>query len=63
MKRASYREAVAFAANFDTDVTEVEDLSGLLTVGLIATIFDVDCSRVATDVVCARAKAQNEGQP
>jgi hypothetical protein len=50
MKRASYRKAIEFAADFDSDVTDSELIANLLTVQLIATIFDVKDSRVAEDI-------------
>lgn len=57
MKRASYREAVAFAADLDSDVTKPEDMEGLVTVCLIAQIFDVPNMQVVADVERARKKA------
>lgn len=56
MKRASYRHAVAFAADFDTDVKTVEEVSGLITVQLIAEVFDIDSDKVAADVIRHRER-------
>jgi hypothetical protein len=56
MKRASYREAVSIAAELDTDVTDVPSVSGLVTVHLIACIFDVTAEKVAIDIVKHREK-------
>lgn len=61
MKRASYREAVDFIAFNDGwgdhDAYDVEAVSGVVTVGLVARIFGVENERVAADVVRSREKA------
>lgn len=62
MKRASYREAVSIAADLDSDVTDVPSMCGLVTVHLIACIFDVTAERVAKDVVRQREKNAKEGR-
>lgn len=58
MKRASYREAVAWVALNDSaaddDALEVEAVSGLVSTVLVADIFDVDPERVARDIIRVR---------
>lgn len=59
MKRASYREAVAWIAlndgNGDVDRLDARDIVGMISIALIADIFDVPQIKVATDVVLYRA--------
>lgn len=63
MKRASYREAVAYAADLDNDVVHPDDMVGLITVNMIATIFDVETDKVVRDVIRARDSRQINKQP
>ena len=60
MKRASYREAVAWIAYNDdpgsSDSRDAEAVRGMISVGLVADIFGVDSERVAADVVRIRVK-------
>lgn len=63
MKRASYREAVSVAAELDIDVTDIPSMCGLVTVHLIACIFDLPSEKVAKDVACYRERvASAEGR-
>lgn len=58
MKRASYREAIAWIALNDdpgaTDALDSNSIKGNVTVVLIADIFDIDPTKVAIDVVLKR---------
>lgn len=58
MKRASYREAVAWVAlndpGGDSDALDTDVVSGLITVCLVADVFDVDPIKVGKDVVSFR---------
>lgn len=60
MKRASYREAVAWIAlNDETCGPEAQDpkeVETLISVALVADIFGVDVQKVAADVVRYRQK-------
>jgi hypothetical protein len=69
MKRASYRDAIAWVALMDSagddDALNEETAGGLITAALVADIFDVDSAKVGKDVVrvrraenAARAKAK-----
>jgi len=55
MKRASYREAVAWIALEDDagseDALDPEVVDGYVTTKLVADLFGVDSERVAADVV------------
>lgn len=55
MKRASYRHAVAWIGDMDSageaDALDAEAVSELVSVCLVADIFDVETERVARDVV------------
>lgn len=59
MKRASYRDACEWIAQFDeagngAPSYDEEEVAGLVTVVLLADIFDVESARVARDVVRRR---------
>ena len=57
MKRASYRDAIDFIAwNDEALELDEEIVSGLATVLLVASIFGVDTTRVARDVVRLRKR-------
>lgn len=60
MKRASYREAIAWIAANDSagddDALDPEAVSYLITSALVADIFDVPQDRVGRDVVAQRKK-------
>jgi hypothetical protein len=60
VKRASYRHAVRWIASNDSsgdeDALEVDEVSSLISVALIAEIFDTDSEKVARDVVRARKR-------
>jgi len=60
VRRASYREAIAWIADNDEagddDATVVDVVRGYTTVVLVADVFDVDADKVAADVVKARKK-------
>ena len=61
MKRASYRDAIDFIAwNDEPACTDAEEVRGLASVLLVASIFDVTTDRVATDVVRHRLKHQDQ---
>lgn len=66
MKRASYREAVAWIANNDGNGDDarlsVDEVKGLVSLLLIADIFDVPSVKVAMDVVSFRAKQDHENK-
>ena len=57
-KRASYRDAIAYIALNDApgDVSDVDELMGFVSVGLVAAIFDKDQETVARAVFNYRAK-------
>lgn len=76
MKRASYREACDWIAQFDeagngASSFDEEEVAGLVTVVLLADIFDVESAKVAKDVVRRRKaiypaewqRAKDEAQP
>jgi hypothetical protein len=56
VKRASYREAVAWIAANDspTDGADAAQIEGYVTTKLVADLFGVDDARVAKDVARAR---------
>lgn len=56
MKRASYREAVAWIAYNDSpgDDDDLEAVSGYVTTLLVADLFGVDAAKVARDVMKVR---------
>lgn len=60
MKRASYREAIAWIADNDSggvhDALEPERVAELITSVLVADIFDVECIKVGQDVVRYRER-------
>lgn len=57
VKRASYRDAIDFiACNDEPTETDPEEVRGLASVLLVASIFGVDTERVAKDVVRYRKK-------
>lgn len=58
MRRASYRAAVRWIAENDApgDDLTVEEYAGLVSVCLVADLFDVDQERVAADVVRCRER-------
>lgn len=60
MKRASYREGIAWIAMNDdpdsSDAYDLEQLSGLISVLLLADLFGVDPEKVAKDVIKHRRK-------
>lgn len=60
MKRASYREAIAWIAlndsAGDSDAVELEAATHLITSALVADIFAVDQHRVGKDVVRYRKR-------
>lgn len=64
MRRASYRTAVAWIAlndgAGDSDALEVEPVSMMLTVTLVADLFDVEEWKVAADVVRYRREHERE---
>lgn len=61
MKRASYRDAVDFVAlNDEPSELDEEVVSGLASVVLVASIFDVETERVARDVVRLRKRIVKE---
>jgi hypothetical protein len=52
MKRASYRTGVAWiATNDEPSMAEVEQVAELISVMLLADLFDVESERVARDVI------------
>lgn len=58
MKRAGYREAIAWvAANDDPSTVDPELVHGAVTVGFVADLFGVDQDQVVADVVKLREKA------
>lgn len=58
MKRASYRDAVAWVAVNDSaaDGADLEVVESYISTILVADIFDVEVSKVAADVVAYRKK-------
>ena len=62
MKRASYRHAVWWIAmNDDYDLTgDEEEVFGIVSVALVADVFEVDQRKVARDVVRARQKEEKK---
>lgn len=67
MKRASYRAAIAWIAENDSDGDherlEIQHVAELVTSLLVADIFDVDVVRVGRDVVAQRRRNDaSEGQ-
>lgn len=60
MKRASYKEGIEWIACNDNDGApepyDVEDISGYISVGLLAVLFDTEPDAVARDVVKFRKK-------
>jgi len=60
VKRASYREAVAWIADNDEagsdEATIADAVRSLASVVLVADLFDVDADKVEADVVKARKK-------
>lgn len=59
-KRASYREAVRWVAhndsNGDADALELEAVSGLVTVGLVADLFGKTMEQVGAAVIRERKR-------
>ena len=60
MKRASYRNAVEWIALMDSaadnDALDPLTVSELVTVGLVADIFDVDPHKIGADIVRYRKR-------
>ncbi len=61
MKRASYREAVAWIAENDEDASwsetsEIDGISTYISTLLVADLFGVEATRVATDIARYRRK-------
>jgi hypothetical protein len=57
MKRASYREAVAWIAqNDEPEDGDADNVAGYISTTLVADIFGVDQERVGRDVVRYRVK-------
>ena len=60
MKRASYREAIAWIAEMDESAErDTEVMEGVATVILVADLFGVTTARVAHDVVRRREKDES----
>ncbi len=64
MKRASYRQAVAWVAENDAageeDALDADSVSGLTTTCLVADLFGVEPEKVAKAVVRYRQRTQKE---
>lgn len=63
LKRASYREAIEYIALNDdpaSNVQDPEEISGLISVALVAAIFGADPLRVANDVLKFRKNHSTE---
>jgi hypothetical protein len=60
MKRASYRDAIAWVAENDSggsaDALDEKEVSELITAVLVADIFDLPMERVGRDIVRYRRK-------
>jgi hypothetical protein len=57
MKRASYRAGVYWIAhNDDHDPVTEEEITGMISVALLADLFDVPAERIARDVIRERSK-------
>jgi len=56
MKRASYREGVAWIAMNDEPGATTEETAGLISVALLADLFGATSERVAKDVMRYRDK-------
>jgi hypothetical protein len=57
MKRASYRDAIAWIANNDEPRwSDVEEIAGMISVTLIASIFQVEQNKIAQDILQHRIK-------
>jgi len=58
MKRASYREGVAWIAMNDNagNHDNVGEVEGYISTAMLADLFGVDCGRVARDVMRVRSK-------
>jgi hypothetical protein len=60
MKRASYREAIAWVAENDSagesTALELDEVGALVSAGLVADIFRVSTDKVAKDIVRYRRK-------
>lgn len=57
MKRASYREGVAWIAwNDEPEDGDPENVAGYISTGLLADLFHVERERVAEDIVRYRVK-------
>jgi len=60
MKRASYREAIAWVAECDSggnpDALDYEVVADLITACLVADVFDVAPEKVGKDIVAYRKK-------
>lgn len=55
MKRASYRQGVAFIAlNDDAENVEVDQVASTISVGLLADLFGLETEIVANEVVSYR---------
>lgn len=61
-KRASFREGIRWIAfNDEPTITDVDEISALVTVALLADLFGKDAGHVAVHVARERAKeARNE---
>jgi hypothetical protein len=61
MKRASYRTAVQWIAdNDEPTITDPAEMDGLISVLLVADLFEVESSKVAADVIALRKKASGK---
>ena len=57
MKRASYREAISvIALNDEPEIMEPEEMEGMASVLVVASIFGLETSKVAADVIRYREK-------
>lgn len=55
MKRASYRQGVAFIAlNDDAENVEVDEVANTISVGLLADLFGLETEIVANEVISYR---------
>ena len=57
MKRASYREAITWiAVNDEPRWSDVDEIAGMISVTLIASIFQVEQNKIAQDILRYRVK-------
>lgn len=57
MKRPGYRRAIEWiASNDEPTELEADEMDGLISVVLVADLFDIESARVAADVVKLRRK-------